>query len=185
MRALGFVLIDAAGVIAATATQESRAGHYAFSAVVPEGRYTLRAAAIDTMGRQGSVERSFLARLGGTGGLRVGDLMLAPVPATPRCPVVAARRSRDRRCGRGVPRVPNRPGRRRARGAHGDRAGPSDPPLVSAVATVSSGADGWVTAQAVLPIAGLASGSYLARAEIDVAGATTGRIARPFTIGGR
>ena len=50
---------------------------------------------------------------------------------------------------------------------------------------MTPGAGGWVTAQAVLPIAGLASGSYLASAEIDVAGATTGRIARPFTIGGR
>jgi len=182
---LGFVLIDEAGVIAATAAHESRAGQYAFSAVVPEGRYTLRAAAIDGMGRQGSVERSFLARLGSTSGLRVGDLMLAPVPATPAAPLSPIV---DRATGDAVVaylefqttsdvRLPE------VRVAIARS--PSDSPLVSAVATVTSGAGGWVTAQAVLPIAGLASGSYLASAEILVAGATTGRIARPFTIGGR
>ena len=84
---LGFVLVDAAGIIAATATVESRSGQYAFSCVVPEGRYTLRAAAIDAMGLQGSVERVFAARLAGTTELRFGDLMLAPVPASPSAPL--------------------------------------------------------------------------------------------------
>lgn len=182
---LGFVLIDSAGVIAATAAQESRAGQYAFSAVVPEGRYTLRAAAIDTMGRQGSVERSFLARLGSTSGLRLGDLMLSPIPATPAAPLspivdratgdaVVAYVEFEATPDGSVPEV------RMAIARSG-----SDSPLVSAVATVTSGPGGWVTAQAVLPIAGLASGSYLASAEIHVSGATAGRIARPFTIGGR
>ena len=80
---LGFVLIDDADVIVATAAHESPAGQYAFSAVVPEGRYRLRAAAIDGMGRQGSVERVFRARLEGTTALRLGDLMLAPMPGAP------------------------------------------------------------------------------------------------------
>jgi len=111
--------------------------------------------------------------------------MLAPVPATPTTalsPIV------DRATGDAVvaylefqtaPDV-TAPEVRVAIGRSG-----SDQPLVSAVATVTAGAGGWVTAQAVLPIAGLAEGSYLASAEIHVAGATTGRIARPFTIGGR
>ncbi len=60
---LGFVLIDARGVIAATAAQEAGAGRYAFSAIVAPGTYTLRAGAIDPLGRQGSVERPFNARI--------------------------------------------------------------------------------------------------------------------------
>ena len=110
---LGFVLIDPAGVIAATAAQESRAGQYAFSAVVPEGRYTLRAAAIDAMGRQGSVERDFLARLGGTTRVARGRPDAGARARDARRAAVADRRSRDRRCGRRVPRVPDSPGRRR------------------------------------------------------------------------
>jgi len=182
---LGFVLIDSAGVIAASAAQESRAGQYAFSAVVPEGRYTLRAAAIDAMGRQGSVGRSFLAQLGNTGGVRVGDLMLAPVPATPAGPLSPIV---DRATGDAViaylefqttPDIPLREVRVTIARK------PSDSPLVTAVATVMRGVGGWVTAQAVLPIADLPSGSYLASAEIDIGATTPGRIARPFTIGRR
>ena len=56
---LGFVLVNAAGVITATATHQARDGRYSFSALVPAGTYTLRAAAIDPFGRQGSVERMF------------------------------------------------------------------------------------------------------------------------------
>ncbi len=115
----------------------------------------------------------------------MGDLMLAPVPATPAAPlspivdratgdVVVAYLEFQSAPDVGVPEVRMAIAR-----------SPSEPPLVSAVATVTPGADGWVTAQAVLPISGLASGPYLASAELDVAGATTGRIARPFTIGGR
>lgn len=182
---LGFVLIDEAGVIAATAALESHAGQYAFSAVVPEGRYTLRAAAIDGMGRQGTVERVFRARLEGTSELRVGDLMLAPVPATPAAalsPIV------DRVSGDAVVAYVEFQSTRDASVAvvriEIARA-PSDQPLVSVVALVSPAADGWMTARAVIPIAGMAPGAYLARAEIDSPGVPTGRVTRPFTIQGR
>ena len=182
---LGFVLIDAAGVIAATAIHEAPAGHYAFSTVVPEGGYTLRAAAIDPMGRQGSVERVFRARLEGTSEVRVSDLMLAPVPATPAAslsPIV------DRATGDAIVAYLEFQVSGTAGGA-GVRVeiarGPSDPAVVSAAAAVAPGAGGWMTAQAVIPIAGLAPGPYLARAEVQSPGVPTGRVTRPFTIHGR
>lgn len=182
---LGFVLIDEAGVIAATAALESPAGQYAFSAVVPDGRYTLRAAAIDGMGRQGSVERVFRARLEETSELRVGDLMLAPVPATAAAslsPIV------DRASGNAVVAYLEFRSTRNASVA-GVRIeiarSRSDQPLVSVVAAVSPAADGWMTARAVIPLSGLESGAYTARAEIQMDGAAVGRVARPFTIAGR
>src|SRR5690606_20902011 len=46
-------------------------------AKLPPGRYLARAAAVDAGGRQGSVEHRFNAALGGRGGVRVSDLMIA------------------------------------------------------------------------------------------------------------
>ncbi len=182
---LGFVLIDDAGVIAATATHESRTGHHAFSTVVPEGRYTLRAAAVDAMGRQGNVERVFHARVEGASPMRMGDLMLALVPGTPDAPLSPIV---DRASGDAIvaylefqPSQPAAGARVRVEIARG----PSGPALVSAAAAVSPGAGGWIRAQAVIPIAALTPGVYTARAEIETPGAATGRVTRPFTIAGR
>jgi VWFA-related protein len=178
---LGFVLVDAAGIIAATATTESRSGQYAFSCVVPEGRYTLRAAAIDAMGLQGSVERVFTASLTATAGSRLSDLMLAPVPASPPAPLSPIV---DRAIGDALvayiefqaPAGP--PPAVRVSIARG----PSDPPLFTTAAVVSSRADGWAAARATIPIGELAPGAYVARAELDVDGVPAGGTSRPFTI---
>ena len=178
---LGFVLVDAAGIIAATATIESRSGQYAFSCVVPEGRYTLRAAAIDAMGLQGSVERVFAARLAGTTEMRLGDLMLAPVPASPGSPLSPIV---DRAIGDALVAYLEfqAPAAARSEVRIKVARGPSDPPLLTAVAGVSSRADGWTAATATIPISELPPGAYLARAELDVDGATAGGTSRPFTI---
>jgi len=179
---LGFVLVDAAGVIAATATVESRSGQYAFSCVVPEGRYTLRAAAIDAMGLQGSVERVFAATLAGTSELRFGDLMLAPVPATPSAPLSPIV---DRATGDALVAYVEFLSTDRTRSAPVRvviARGPSEPPLLTTTADVSIRTDGWATARATIPIGELPPGAYLARAEVDVAGARAGGMSRPFTI---
>src|SRR6185436_11815612 len=168
---LGFVLVDAAGVISATATVESPSGQYAFSCVVPEGRYTLRAAAIDRMGLQGSVGRVFIARLAGTTGLRLGDLMLAQVPATPSAPLEPIV---DRAIGDALVAYLEFQATDSTRSAPVRvvvTRGPSEPPLLTATAAVSIRSDGWAAARATIPIGDLAPGTYLARAEIEVAGA--------------
>ncbi|MEO7132920.1 MAG: VWA domain-containing protein [Vicinamibacterales bacterium] len=183
---LGFVLIDGAGVIAATATHQARDGRYSFSALVVAGTYTLRAAAIDRFGRQGTVERSFRVQPAAENELHLGDLMLAAPPASANDPLEPFV---DRVSGtvmvayleiHGSGRAP-RPEAVRVHIA----ASATGAPLVSAAATTSDGVGGWSIARATLSIAALPPGRYVARAEIVVRGAVVGRTVRPFTIGGR
>jgi VWFA-related protein len=182
---LGFVLIDGRGVIAATAAHESSDGRHSFSVVVPEGSYTLRVAARDTVGRQGSVERVFRAQVARDRNLRVGDLMLA-LPAQPGVPLEPLV---DRASGPAI--VAYLEVQAGSGGAPLDAVrfhvmgGVSDEPLVTATAEVSIRPGGLAIARASLPIGALPPGSYLARAEILVAGLVTGRVRRPFTIAGR
>jgi VWFA-related protein len=76
------VIVDTRGVVVTSATQRSTSGRLAFPATLPEGRYLLRAAAIDASGRAGSVEQALDATLHGqAGGLRWSDVALvAPAP---------------------------------------------------------------------------------------------------------
>lgn len=179
----GVVLIDDRGVIAATATHDAHDGRHAFSAVVPAGNYTLRAAAIDSLGRQGSVERVFRVPSATPDALHVGDLMLAPVPASPQEPlepfidgvsggaVIAYLEANS------LGKAP-RPDSVRL---HISTA-PDGTPLLSAPAALSASAGGWFAARATVPIAALAPGPYVARAEILSQGAVVARAVRPFTI---
>jgi VWFA-related protein len=182
---LGFVLVAEDGVIAATATHQARDGRHSFSAVVPAGLYQLRAAAVDPLGRQGSVERSFRVQVPSAGDLHLADLMLAPPPV----PAEAALEPFvDRVTGGSVEAylemhatagpVPDAVRIHVARGAAGT-------PLVSAAARVTIRDGRWVIARATLPLTGLAPGGYLARAEVAAGGAVVGRVARPFTFVGR
>ncbi len=181
---LGFVLVDAAGVIAATATHQARDGRYSFSAVVPAGTYTLRAAAIDPFGRQGSVERVFRVQPAAANELHLGDLMLAAPPASPNDPLEPFI---DRVTGSAVVAYLEMHGSGRAPRPDAVRvhiaASAAGEPLVSAAATTAVQDGGWSMARATLPIGGLPPGAYVARAEIVARGAVVGRTVRPFTIG--
>jgi VWFA-related protein len=180
---LGFVLIDSAGVIAATAAHQARDGRYAFSAVVPAGDYVLRAAAIDPLGRQGSVERAFRVRPGAADALHVGDLMLAPPPASSDAPlepfvdrvdvpnVVAYLETHSNG---GAPR----PDAVRVQ----ITAAASTTVLATGRSSVSVRDGGWAMARTIVPIGSLPPGPYLARAEILAGGSVVARTARPFTI---
>jgi VWFA-related protein len=180
---LGFVLVDGAGVIAATAAHDARDGRYSFSALVAPGTYTLRAAAIDRFGRQGSVERVFRVQPGAANELHLGDLMLAPPPAAPSDPLAPFI---DRVTGSAVVaylelhsngKAPRPDAVRLHLTAHG-----SAEPIVTAAATMAGQDGGWSVARATLPIAALAPGGYIARADIIVRGSVVARTARPFTI---
>ncbi len=181
---LGFVLIDDRGVIAASAVQEAAGGRYAFSALVPPGEYTLKVAAIDPLGRHGSVQRPFGAQVAVSEGLRVSDLMLAEVPPRPDAPMqplidrVAdgrllaylelyadeSRPLRDARITIDVAR------------ADAARA------LLTVPADVSRRDARWSIARAVVPVQDLPPGRYIVRADIAIAGRPLKRVARPFTI---
>ncbi len=180
---LGFVLIDGTGVIAATAAHQAQRGRYSFSAVVPPGTYVLRAAAIDPLGRQGSVERAFRVRPGAANQLHVGDLMLAPPPATQQDPLEPFI---DRVSGASViaylethsSGTAPRPDAVRVHIARQD----SDAPLASGRSSVSIRDGGWAMARTLVPIADLPPGSYVARAEILAGGSVVAHTIRPFTI---
>lgn len=183
---LGFVLIDAGGVIAATAVHDAGGGAYAFSAVVPPGNYTMRVAAIDPLGRQGSVGRPFAARLTAAGGARVSDLMLARVPARPQDPLdpLIDRVSADAVIAYlelyAEDRVPLPDAVRIiVAGAADERA------LVTVPATLVRADAAWAVARATVPLASLPPGAHVARAEVLSAGAIIARVARPFTVARR
>ena len=183
---LGFVLVDAGGVIAATAVHEASGGAYAFSAVVPPGNYTLRVAAIDPLGRQGSVGRPFAARLAAAGGVTVSDLMLARVPARPQDPLAplidhvsanAVIAYLELRAEDGVA-LPNAV-RIVVTSASDDRA------LVAVPATVTRSDAAWAVARATVPLASLPPGAHVAHAEVLAAGVIVARARRPFTVARR
>ena len=183
---LGFVLVDGTGTIASTATHQAHNGRYSFSAVVPAGTYTLRAAAIDPFGRQGSVERMFRVQPAANNELHLGDLMLAAPPATAND---ALEPFIDRVTGSAVVAYLEMHGNGRAPRPEAVRvhiaASASAEPLVSAAATLSIGEGGWSMARATLTIAALPPGTYVARSEIVARGAVIGHAVRPFTIAAR
>jgi VWFA-related protein len=180
---LGFVLVDSGGMIAATAAHQASAGRYAFSAVVPPGTYVLRAAAIDPLGRQGSVERAFRVQPGAANELHVGDLMLAPPPASPKDPLEPFI---DRVSGANViaylethssGTAPRPDGLR----VQITRSG-SEEAIAAGRSSVAVREGGWAMARTIVPIANLAPGSYVARAEILSGSTVVARTARPFSL---
>jgi VWFA-related protein len=84
---LGYVLVDGKGIVASSGAHRVADGHRAFSTRVPPGSYTLRVGGIDPLGRRGVVQRTFRALLPTFSGVRMSDLMVAPVPAAPQTPL--------------------------------------------------------------------------------------------------
>ena len=180
---LGFVLIDGAGVIAATAANQAREGRYSFSAVVPAGAYVLRAAAVDPLGRQGSVERAFRVQPGAVNQLHVGDLMLAPPPASPKDPLepFIDRVSGQQVVGYLETHSSGTAPRPDAVRVHITRSA-SNESVAAGRSSVSVRDGGWAMARALVSIGTLPPGSYVAHAEILADGAVVARTARPFTL---
>lgn len=182
---LGFVLIDARGVIAATAGREAGTGRYAFSAIVAPGPYTLRAGAIDSLGRQGSVERPFDARTTVAEGVSLSDLILAPLPAQPGD---ALEPFVDRVSGARAVAYLEMRATERDRSPDAVRIvltrGEFDAAPVTVAAEIT-GRGGLAIARAVVPAGELPAGRYLAYAEVIAKGRTIARVPRPFTIAER
>lgn len=182
--ALGFVLVDERNVIAASGVHRSESGSYAFSAVVPPGNYTLKVAAIDRLGRRGSAQRPFVARLAGAGGLQVSDLLLGEVPDPPEAPVrpVVDRAPHGRVLGYlelyAEQSEPLDQVRVRVTVTSRDAADP----VVIVPAAIARGGQTWAIARAVLPIQDLPAGSYVARAEVVVADRAVAHVTRSFQI---
>jgi hypothetical protein len=180
---LGFVLIDARGVIAASGARKADSGTYAFSTLVSPGEYTLRVAAIDPLGRRGSLQRPFGAQLAEHDGVRVSDLILAPVPSRPEAPLEPlVDRVHDSRVMAYVELYASDARPLRDAGVQVEITGDSGASLVTVPAEIVRRDARWAIARAVLPLNGLAPGRYLARAQISTAGRPLTRVARPFSI---
>ena len=87
----GYVLIDDTGVIASSGSDPAVEGRFIQAVSVVPGRYSLKVAAIDSTGRQGSVERMVEARLHGADGIGLSDLTITDSePGRALRPVVAS-----------------------------------------------------------------------------------------------
>jgi hypothetical protein len=178
---MGYVLIDANGVIAASGAHSAAEGRHAFSAVIPEGRYTLRVAGIDALRRSGLVERPFVAATASAGALRVSSLIVAPVGAANAALHPIVFRTSENRMTAYVELF----------AAEGAAPAAVDvkfevlsenaatPLLVQPVAGLRT-AGRLTTARADLNLAALAPGAYQARAQIVVDGQPAGQVVRPF-----
>lgn len=162
---VAFVLRDRSDVIVASGTERSDSGRYAFSAVVPPGEYVLKIAAIDALGRRGSVER--VLAMPDAAAVTESDLILAPEPhptTAPMHPIVD--RAPDDRLLAYLELYPQ-PQEPRRRVTMEIASGADAPALLSAAATLDTRGRDLVVARAVLSLKGLAQGTYYARAVID------------------
>jgi hypothetical protein len=181
---LGYVLVDARGVIIASGALRSATGRHAFTTRVDAGSYTLRVGSIDALGRRGLVERTFTAAVQQQGGVQVSDLILAPVPAGPDVPLhpvidrinetrmvayleLAAQASR--------PLTDVRV--RFALIGEDDTA-----PRPDFAADVVSSGSLWASARAEMPLDHLPRGRYVVVAKVMSGDRELARTARPFTI---
>jgi hypothetical protein len=179
---MGYVLIDAKGVIAASGAHAAVDGRHAFSAVLPEGRYTLRVAGIDALRRTGLVERPFVAATLNVSGLRVSSLILAPVAAAQGVLRPIVYRTSDDRMTAYVEVFAAEGITPSTVQVRFEVAGENQAsPLVSQMAS-SVRADGrLIVARANLSLTGLPPGSYHARAVLVADGRPVGEVGRPFS----
>jgi VWFA-related protein len=182
---IGFVVIDDAGVIAASGATTTGTGRFSLPATLPSGRYLIRAAAIDSVGdRQGSVERRFDARLTPAGAVQLSDLMIAEPTQDARAPLrpTVARASSDRMILYLEAYAPTTtlPAGSSVR-IDVTAAGESSPALSAPAALRGAGAQRW-TATAELALGSLAPGPYLAAAVVTIPGAPPQRLTRSFVV---
>lgn len=76
----GLVVVDVGGVVATSARHRTAAGRSVFDVLLKPGRYLLRAAAIETAGRVGTVEYTIDIGLPQEGEFETSDLVLAERP---------------------------------------------------------------------------------------------------------
>lgn len=189
----GFSLIDARGAVvgaeiegpAASAAAVGDKHMYLASFALDPGTYTLKIAAVDDLGRRGSVEHRVEARLTPTGQLRVGDLMLAdaaPVRGRDVRPSIDTRMTSDAVIGylELASEVPSLLGT--------TRVDLEVAPAESAAAIgraemrLDSPTLGRRVAEGRLPTDLLPPGQYVARAVVSAGGRTVASVTRPFRL---
>jgi len=180
---LGYVLLDAKGTVVASQAWEAPAPRFATTVTVDAGVYTLKVAAIDRLGRAGSVPRAVLAGISDSA-LPTSELLIARVPANPNAslePILDA--TRDSRvvaylelypdAGRSLSAVDVTLTVRPADGSQ---------PLLRMPAAISTRGDRHAVARAVLSTERLLPGRYVVRAEVTDAGRSLGFAERTFRV---
>ena len=180
---VAFAIIDSAGLVAASGSGRTDRGRYSSPVSVPNGRYQLKVAAIDDSGRQASVARAFSAVLGGSGEIRLSDLMLAD-PSAPDAPLrPAVLRAADDRIVAYLEAYAsllwNAAGSRVTFEIVDSSGAVIGRPVI--VSPHSAGAGRWTTT-AELPIRSLSAGSYEVVATIALQGIPEQRLTRPFVV---
>jgi VWFA-related protein len=176
----GYVLVDDAGVIAASGSDPAPDGRFSQAVSVQPGRYALKVAAIDSTGRQGSLERRFVATLHATGALALSDLTLTDSePGQPLRPIVA--RPANDSIGAVVEIYSPAGSQPRGISVVFDVSprGTSNAVLESAGKVVPAGAS-TARARAELQLAGIPSGSYVARARVRMPDGSEKTVEREF-----
>ena len=180
---IAFVIVEGSGLVVASGSGRTDRGRYSVPVTVPAGRYQLKVAAIDESGRQASVARTFSAVLGGSGALRVSDLMLAD-PSAGEAPLRPAvlRADADRVVAYLEVYAPIgwNSGSSRARFEIADGRGAAVGRAVTAPLQ-NAGSGRW-TVSSELTIGDLAPGSYEVAATVALQGIPEQRLTRPFVV---
>ncbi len=184
---IGYVLVDGAGLIVSSGAHRLPSGRHAFSAVVPPGYYTLRAAAIDALGRRGSLARPFAAAVHVAPAFRISDLIVAPASADPEQPLEPiVERLHGPRAAVYVELYAEAGSRLEGVTARMEiSAEDSAATALGGEAEIVRQGEEWAIARSVLPVGTLVPGRYIARAIITTPGmALPIRLERPFVLGG-
>ena len=180
---LAFVLVDDRGVVVTSGGGPTDTGRYLVPVGLSPGRYVLKAAAIEPGGRQGSVERRFVAELATAGDFRVSDLILAE-PSDVLIPSIVRASTTQLQAYLELY-------------APASWTPPEDVAIIAVTTTESSdplfsvpgrvaaaGAGRWIV-RADLPLTDLPPGPYVASARLTISGLSTDRLRHPFVVAGR
>jgi VWFA-related protein len=183
----GFVIVDDRGLVATSATYRSLTGRYSFPAALEPGSYLLRAAAVDAVGRTGTLEQTLDVRLHGSAPARTSDLVLAErADGSGQLRPIVERTS----AGTVEASLEIYTERDWTPGADGITieltAGRDSAPLLTLPATLRWSAAGHWIARAEIDLARLPPGRYVAEAIVGSAcptcSAAAERVSRPFVV---
>jgi VWFA-related protein len=177
---LGFVLVDDRGVVVTSGGGPTDTGRYLVPVGLSPGRYVLKAAGVEPGGREGSVERRFVAELTSAGDFRVSDFILAE----PSDVVIPSIVRADGRQMLGYLEVYGPPGwtppTEFATIVITTPDG-SDPLITVPGRIAPAGAGRWIV-RADVPLTDLPPGPYIASARLAISGLATDRLKHPFIV---